>query len=147
MPTQFRPTRLAAALVSLFVFSALGLNHAQAKDATGAGCRIEGIDYKGWQAQTLSNKWVQLIVVPQNGGRLMQVSFGGHSYLFVNPKFAGKYLPPTASTWFNYGGDKLWPLPEGNNDEQHWAGASDLLDDGPFTLRKTLEAQECEIEL
>ncbi len=81
-----------------------------------------------------SNRWVQLIIVPQNGGRLMQVTFAGHPYLFVNPKFAGKYLPPNPAEWFNYGGDKLWLLPEGNDDEQHWVGNSDLLDDGhsPF---------------
>ena len=82
----------------------------------------------------MSNRWVQLIVVPQNGGRLMQVIFAGHPYLFVNPKYAGKYFPPDPSHWFNYGGDKLWLLPEGNDDEQHWAGGSDVLDDGltPF---------------
>ena len=90
---------------------------------------------------------MQLIIVPQNGGRLMQVTFAGHAYLFVNPKFAGKYFPPSSSQWFNYGGDKLWLLPEGNNDEQHWVGNSDLLDDGPFTFRKLSEGQRCEIEL
>ena len=37
---------------------------------------------------------MQLIVVPQNGGRLMQVIFSGHPYLFVNPKYEGKYVPP-----------------------------------------------------
>jgi hypothetical protein len=77
----------------------------------------------------------------------MQVTFAGHPFLFVNPKFAGKYLPPTTGKWFNYGGDKLWPLPEGNNDEQHWAGGSDVLDDGPFAFRTISEAQQCEIEL
>ena len=71
----------------------------------------------------------------------MQVTFAGHPYLFVNPKFAGKYLPPTPGKWFNYGGDKLWLLPEGNDDEQHWAGDSDVLDDGPFTFRKLSEGQ------
>ena len=86
-------------------------------------------------------------VVPQNGGRLMQVTFAGHPYLFVNPKYEGKYLPPNAGRWFNYGGDKLWLLPEGNNDEQHWAGGSDVIDDGPFTFRKISEGQQCEIEL
>ncbi len=60
---------------------------------------------------------------------------------------AGKYFPPSSSQWFNYGGDKLWLLPEGNNDEQHWVGNSDVLDDGPFTLRKLSEGQHCEIEL
>lgn len=110
-------------------------------------CRIEAVEYKGWQAQQLSNRWVQLVVVPQNGGRLMQVTFAGHPYLFVNPKLAGKYFPPSSSQWFNYGGDKLWLLPEGNDDEQHWAGNSDILDDGPFTFRKVSEGRHCEIEL
>jgi len=119
----------------------------QANSPKGAECRIEAVDYKGWRAEQLSNRWVQLIVVPQNGGRLMQVTFGGHPYLFVNPKFAGKYLPPNPSEWFNYGGDKIWLLPEGNDDEQHWAGGSDVLDDGPFSFRKLSEGQNCEIEL
>ncbi len=113
----------------------------------GADCRVEAVDYQGWQAQQISNRWVQVILVPQNGGRLMQVRFAGHAYLFVNPKFAGKYFPPSSSQWFNYGGDKLWLLPEGNNDEQHWVGDSDLLDDGPFTFRKLSEGERCEVEL
>jgi hypothetical protein len=110
-------------------------------------CRIEAVDFRGWHAQQLSNQWVQLIVVPQNGGRLMQVNFAGHPYLFVNPKYAGKYLPPDPSQWFNYGGDKLWLLPEGNHDEQHWAGGSDILDDGPYSFGTLSQGQKCEVEL
>lgn len=112
-----------------------------------SGCHVEATDYQGWQAQQISNRWVQLTVVPQNGGRLMQVTFAGHPYLFVNPQFAGKYMPPSTSQWFNYGGDKLWLLPEGNDDEQHWPGNSDLLDDGPYVFRKLSEGQLCEVEL
>src|SRR5712691_1516782 len=120
----------------------------QSKNQTkGAECRVEAVDHKGWHAEQISNRWVQLIVVPQNGGRLMQVTFAGHPYLFVNAKYAGKYLPPNPSEWFNYGGDKLWLLPEGSGDEQHWVGNSDLLDDGPFSFRKLSEGQSCEIEL
>ena len=115
--------------------------------AKGTECRVDAVDYKGWHAEQLSNRWVQLVVVPQNGGRLMQVTFAGHPYLFVNPKFAGKYLPPNPAEWFNYGGDKLWLLPEGNDDEQHWAGNSDLLDDGPFFFRKLSEGKSCQVEL
>jgi len=77
----------------------------------------------------------------------MQVSFNGHAYLFVNPKLAGRYIPPSQDQWFNYGGDKLWLLPEGHDDEQHWRGNSDLLDDGPFTLRNLSDGRECGIEL
>src|SRR5437879_13840220 len=74
----------------------------------------------GWEAQQVSNPLVKLIFVPQNGGRLMQVIFDGHPFLFVNPRYAGKHFPPSNSEWFNYGGDKLWVLPEGSQDEQHW---------------------------
>jgi hypothetical protein len=110
-------------------------------------CRVEPADYKGWHAQRISNRWIQLIVLPQNGGRLLQVIFAGHSYLFVNPKYEGKYLPPSENEWFNYGGDKLWLLPEGSEDEQHWRGNSDVLDDGPYAFRKISEGEHCEIEL
>jgi hypothetical protein len=115
--------------------------------AVSSSCQVDPADYKGWHAQRLSNRWVQLMVVPQNGGRLMQVTFAGHPYLFVNPKYEGKYLPPSQSQWFNYGGDKLWLLPEGNNDEEHWVGNSDLIDDGPFVFRKISEGEHCEVEL
>ncbi|PYV61270.1 MAG: hypothetical protein DMG95_12590 [Acidobacteria bacterium] len=132
---QFLPARLTRLLTRAFLVSYITLNliHAQASDApnVATGCRIEAVNYEGWSAQQMSNRWVQLIIVPQNGGRFMQVTFAGHAFLFVNPKYAGKYMPPAPDKWFNYGGDKLWPLPEGNNDEQHWAGASDVLDDGP----------------
>jgi len=110
-------------------------------------CRVEPADYKGWHVQKLSNRWVELMVLPQNGGRLIQVTFAGHPYLFVNPKYEGKYLPPSESQWFNYGGDKIWLLPEGNDDEQHWVGNSDLIDDGPYAFRKVSEGEHCEIEL
>jgi hypothetical protein len=135
----------------LLVFPGLALASANsaspANPPAAAECRVEAVDYKGWHAQQLLNKWVQLIVVPQNGGRVMQVTFAGHPYLFVNPDLAGKYLPPTDGQWFNYGGDKLWPLPEGNEDEQHWVGNSDLLDDGSFSFRKLSEGKQCGIEL
>jgi hypothetical protein len=115
--------------------------------APRGGCQVEATHYKGWQAQQISNAWVKLIIVPQNGGRLMQVVFKGHEYLFVNPQYAGKYLPPDEIQWFNYGGDKLWPLPEGNQDERHWAGGSDVLDDGAYTFQVTSQAPQCSISL
>jgi hypothetical protein len=124
-----------------------GANPTQDNAQSKAACQVEPADYYGWSAQQISNQWVRLIVVPQNGGRLMQVTFAGHDYLFVNPELRGKYLPPTSAKWFNYGGDKLWLLPEGTQDEQHWVGNSDLLDDGPYSFRKLTEGERCEIEL
>ena len=137
----------------LVFLAGLGINLVFAQNSTesrppaSSSCRVQPADYKGWHAQQISNRWVQLTVVPQNGGRLMQVVFAGHPYLFVNPKYEGKYLPPSSGEWFNYGGDKIWLLPEGNDDEQHWAGGSDAIDDSPFSFRKVSEGPRCEIEL
>jgi len=145
--TAVREAALRICLLVIMLGVALPFALGASPAPTNLSCKFESVDYKGWKAQQLSNGWVQLVIVPQNGGRLMQVTFAGHAYLFVNPKLAGKYFPPSGSDWFNYGGDKLWLLPEGNNDEQHWAGNSDVLDDGPFTFRKVSEGQHCEIEL
>jgi hypothetical protein len=112
-----------------------------------AGCRVEQINYQGWQAHQVSNAWIKLIFVPQNGGRLMQAIFDGHPFLFVNRRYAGKYFPPSRTEWFNYGGDKLWVLPEGTEDEHHWAGNSDLLDDAPYDFQVLSQGQHCEISL
>ena len=134
-------------------FAATGASLATAQavfeknSAARGSCQIEAVEYKGWHAQQLSNAWVKLIVVPQNGGRLMQVIFADHAYLFVNPQYEGKYLAPDEERWFNYGGDKLWLLPEGDGDEQHWRGNSDLLDDGQYSFQVHSSGQRCEIEL
>ena len=140
---------IPAASRPLFVLllAGISLSPSFAQDKAQRTCKVEPIDYRGWSAQQLSNRWEKLIVVPQNGGRLMQVTFAGHDFLFVNPELAGKYLPPSAAEWFNYGGDKLWLLPEGNDSERQWPGNSDILDDGPYSFKKLSEGQQCEIEL
>src|ERR1700691_6527412 len=73
-----------------------------------ASCTVQAADYLGWKAEELANQWVKLMIVPQLGGRLMQVTFGGHDFLFVNDQLKGQYLPPetTQHRWINYGGDK-----------------------------------------
>jgi len=141
--------RRLAAVLTLYptTFVHFGVRAPHKPEVAAAACQVEEIKYLGWQAQQVSNPWVKLIFVPQNGGRLMQVIFDGHPYLFVNPRYAGKHLPPSNSEWFNYGGDKLWVLPEGSEDEQHWAGNSDLLDDGLFEFQILSQGQRCEISL
>lgn len=115
-------------------------------------CEIQPIAFEGWKAQQVSNRWVRLTIVPQLGGRLMQVAFGDHPYLFVNPKLKGKYFPPaedaTPGHWHNYGGDKIWPLPEGEQDEQHWPGPrSDALDAGNYEFKVVARGATCTIRL
>jgi len=85
----------------LLVFLSAGMTTRAAQVPTENGspamteCRVDPVDFQGWRGQQISNAWVKLILVPQNGGRLMQVIFADHPYLFVNPQLAGKYFPPT----------------------------------------------------
>jgi hypothetical protein len=117
--------------------------------ASHSPCQIRPVVFDGWQAQEVTNDWLRLTFVPQLGGRLMQVTFNGHSYLFVNPQVKGKYVSPTeaAGRWINYGGDKIWPLPEGNDDEQHWQGASTELDDGSYAFTILSQKEKCTVRL
>jgi hypothetical protein len=112
-------------------------------------CKVQPVAYKGWKAQQVSNALVKLTFVPQLGGRLMQVEFDGHPYLFVNPKFEGKYVSPdeAAGNWINYGGDKIWPMPEGNDDEDHWVLESATLDDRPYVFKVLEQGARCTVEL
>jgi hypothetical protein len=138
-----------AKALAILALSGTALYGQASRPDSSRGCTIRATNFKGWHAEEVANRWVQLIIVPELGGRLMQVTFNGHSYLFVNPKYAGKYIPPdqAAGRWINYGGDKIWPLPEGNNDEQHWTGASTPLDDGRYTFSIVSQDKRCVVRL
>jgi len=115
-----------------------------------SGCRIAPVGFDGWSAQEITNRWLRLIVVPQLGGRLMQATFAGHSFLFVNAKYRGKDLPPSEDTqrWINYGGDKIWPMPEGSEDPEHWPGPySGVLDDGEYKFEDDSSGGRCAARL
>jgi hypothetical protein len=138
--------------VGYFVAFALvvcSVNAQQSTRTPPSSCQIHAVLFEGWQAQEVANEWVKLTFVPQLGGRLMQVSFNGHPYLFVNQVYKGKYISPAeaAGRWINYGGDKIWPLPEGNDDEQHWTGASTPLDDGAYTFSILSQDNRCAVRL
>jgi hypothetical protein len=104
--------------------------------AAFAQCQVETVNYRGWDAVKLSNELVELYVVPEIGGRIIQFVFDGHNYLFVNDNLAGNILPYKEGEWNNYGGDKLWPAPQGWDGPHQWPGPGDpVLDSGRFTYR------------
>jgi hypothetical protein len=123
-----------------------------AQSPAPAGCHIGNGEINGWKSVEMSNPWVKLEIVPQLGGRLMQVTFAGHDFLFVNSQLKGQTFGPEESAaqhkWFNYGGDKIWPMPEGNDDEVHWAGAEGaVLDSGAFHLEILHQDATCAVRL
>lgn len=150
---DLRPSHLTIAVLLGAIGSGAGIRSAQPltpNDRSENACRIEVTNFDGWEAQQMTNRWLTLTFVPKLGGRLMQVSFAGHPFLFVNPKYRGQYFPPSedAHTWFNYGGDKIWPMPEGSQDDQHWPGPnSDPLDDGDYAFHVLSQASRCGVRL
>lgn len=122
----------------------------QTAGASAPSCGVQPTGFDGWPAQRVMNRWLELIFVPKLGGRLMQVTFAGHPFLFVNPKYRGKYFAPVEGTreWFNYGGDKIWPMPEGSQDSEHWPGPiSDALDDGDYAFHVVSQGRVCIVRL
>jgi hypothetical protein len=147
--------RLAAPLVLVCGLASLFAQQTP-KPPSSVGCRVENATFEGWKSVRLANGWVTLEIVPQLGGRLMQVTFGRHAYLFVNLQLKGQYFPPEVSAaqkrWFNYGGDKIWPMPEGSpdgsRDEQHWPGAvGSVLDAGAFSSELLSQGTRCSVRL
>ena len=47
-----------------------GTRALQAKPGSSANCRTESIDYKGWKAEKISNRWVQLVFFRKMAGAL-----------------------------------------------------------------------------
>jgi hypothetical protein len=147
-------SNLASSWALLMMICSVGftspLPQSKVASPSETGCRTEATMFDGWQAQEITNPWLKLILVPQLGGRLMQVTFAGHPFLFVNPKYRGQSFPASETTreWFNYGGDKIWPMPEGLQDAGHWPGPiSDPLDDGNYAFSVVSQGAECSVRM
>ena len=80
--------------------------------------------YMGWDVYRLSNNLVSLLVAPDLGGRAIQLLLGDWEYFFVNATLAGQVLRPEENDLeaggANYGGDKVWPAPEGWMSDDEW---------------------------
>jgi hypothetical protein len=96
--------------------------------------RLEKTQFNGWTAYRLTNGIVSLYVTPDIGGRAIQLELGEKGLFFVNKDLAGKVLPPEQNNikagWANYGGDKVWPGPEGWMNEDQWPSIPYYILDG-----------------
>lgn len=88
----------------------------------------------GWDGYVLDNGLARVSVAPAVGGRIIQYEVGGHEFFWVNKDLAGR--APAADglgpggAWLNYGGEKLWPAPQGKGGPDEWPGPPDGVLDG-----------------
>ncbi|HEY6292087.1 MAG TPA: DUF4380 domain-containing protein [Terriglobia bacterium] len=102
--------------------------------AAESQARIEKTQYRGWDVYRLTNGIISLYIAPQIGGRAIQLQLGEKEFFFVNPDFAGKVVPESQNNpsagWANYGGDKVWPAPEGWSSDDEWPSIPYYILDG-----------------
>jgi len=95
---------------------------------------LEQTQYCGWNVYKLTNGIISLIVAPDIGGRAIQLQLGDQGFFYVNTDLAGKVLPESEnnlkSGWANYGGDKVWPAPEGWMNDDQWPSIPYYILDG-----------------
>ena len=118
----------------LIVVTHLTVGLAMAASTAEYPAKIEQTQYRKWNAYKLSNGLVSLFVTPQLGGRALQLQLGEHEFFFVNKTLEGKVLPESENNpkagWANYGGDKVWPGPEGYLSDEQWASIPYYVLDG-----------------
>lgn len=133
---------LSALLVSDRILAAEVETLDQASPAQSApAVAVADSNYRGWKSLLLRNDFVELHAVPEIGGRVIQFRLGDKDFFWVNPQLAGKLSPPSGLApdggWLNYGGDKLWPAPQGWDDDSQWPGPPDAVLDGqPYHVER-----------
>ena len=105
-----------------------------AAPTSGYSAKLEQTQYRNWNVYKLSNGLISLYVAPELGGRAIQLQLGDHEFFFVNKALEGKVLPESQNNlqagWANYGGDKVWPGPEGWMSDAEWVSIPYYILDG-----------------
>jgi len=59
------------------------------------GASVNKYTYRGWESLAITNGLIEVQIVPQIGGRVIQFKLGDFEFLWVNPQLAGKRPPPS----------------------------------------------------
>ena len=131
------PKTLIAAATVLCTAGVTGAHfgeHTSAASESENAPTVKPAVYRGWNTQCLTNNLVAVHVVPEIGGRVVQFQLGQAEFFWVNPDLAGTLSPASGLAadggWLNYGGDKLWPAPQGWDTPEQWPGPPDAVLDG-----------------
>jgi len=125
-------THLAGWTKSIIPF--ITVRSVMAAPAPSYSAKVEQTQYRKWNVYKLTNGLVSLYVAPELGGRAIQLELGDQEFFFVNKALEGKVLPESENNlkagWANYGGDKVWPGPEGWMNDGEWPSIPYYILDG-----------------
>ncbi|WP_339840801.1 DUF4380 domain-containing protein [uncultured Maribacter sp.] len=107
--------------------------------------RLRASSYLGWDVYLLENDWMKISIAPQLGGRIIQLELAGHEFLYANKdlaqKWSGSIVEESDGVWRNYGGEKIWPAPQGWDHANQWPGPPDeVLDGGLYSIEERVDA-------
>ena len=90
--------------------------------------------FKGWNSLKLETAYARLDVVPELGGKIMGYDLRGTQILWHDPTKEG-YVEKEqgygmGQKFFNPGGAKVWPAPQGWSGKDEWPGPPDNVLDG-----------------
>jgi hypothetical protein len=78
---------------------------------------IDNYNGWGWKALVVDNGYIQLLILPEIGGRVLHYGFENDTYMAVNSSEMNHAYNPVSnqtgpwSSW-GYGGYKVWPAPQ-----------------------------------
>jgi len=86
-------------------------------------------NFHGWDSVTLRNPYVKFDVVPELGGKIMGYELHGYQSLWHDSSMEGKVVTDQGygfgQKFFNPGGSKVWPAPQGWSGKDEWPGPPD----------------------
>jgi hypothetical protein len=122
----------------------LGFTFSLTGSAQGMDVKLDIVDnYNdwGWQCLVIENSYIQLVIVPEIGGRVLYYGIPDDEYMWINPDELGNTYDPDVNVngpWGSstgYGGYKVWPAPQSR---WNWPPPPHLAW-GPYTY--TIEAE------
>ena len=134
-----------SALIAVLIISTLACSCSTddktTKKTTGKAREIAIVDegFYGWDSLTLHAPYARLDVVPELGGKIMGYELRGFQILWHDPVGEGKIYENEGygygESFFNPGGAKVWPAPQGWSGSGEWPGPPDnVLDGSPYEV-------------
>lgn len=80
--------------------------------------KVENYNDWGWECLVIENGFIELVIIPEIGGRVLRYAFPGDQQMAINPRTIGQNFDPATDSsgpWakgWGYGGYKNWPAPQ-----------------------------------